>query len=76
MPSEEVQISSQIFAVEMAKHLANDKGVNPAEAIAKSTAATRLCMVNLDLLEGEATGSINVQLENMAIMIFRTSPPA
>lgn len=54
IPSEEVQISAQLFAVEMAKHLVRDKGVNPDDALARSMAGTRQCLVSTGVVSGVA----------------------
>jgi hypothetical protein len=44
IPSEAVQISAQIFTVEMARHLVKDKGVDLAEAFKASVSSTRACL--------------------------------
>jgi hypothetical protein len=49
LPSEAVQISAQIFVMEMAKHLVKDKGVIPDEALKISVENTRRCMDRLEL---------------------------
>lgn len=49
IPSEAVQVSAQIFALEMAKHLVTEKGVTATDARATAVKNTRKCMDNLGL---------------------------
>ena len=51
IPSEAVQISAQIFALEMAKHVNLKKGIAYDEALQTSIDSTRQCMDNLGLTE-------------------------